>query len=79
MTFYPAMDHPVRVEMHDHRVRDAGEYENARTYIHQNPVRAGLVERPEDYPYSSANRQFQLDDVPQRLKPVAPIQSGPQG
>jgi putative transposase len=23
-------------------------------YIHQNPVRAGLVEKPEDWPYSSA-------------------------
>ena len=23
-------------------------------YIHQNPVRAGLVERPEDYRWSSA-------------------------
>ena len=27
-------------------------------YIHNNPVRAGLVKRPEDYPYSSARNYF---------------------
>jgi REP element-mobilizing transposase RayT len=36
-------------------------------YIHQNPVKAGLVEFPEDYPYSSAKdyagRKGLLDDV----------------
>jgi putative transposase len=68
-----------QTSFHDHRVRDNGEYENAKIYIHQNPVRAGLVERPEDYPYSSANPRFQLDEVPQRLKPFTPEQSVRQG
>ncbi len=27
-------------------------------YIHNNPVKAGLVKRPEDYPYSSARNYF---------------------
>ena len=63
----------------DRRVRDMGEYGKIRIYIHQNPVRAGLAERAEDYPYGSANLRFQLDDVPQRLKPVAFSVSGPQG
>jgi len=27
-------------------------------YIHNNPLRAGLVKRPEDYPYSSARNYF---------------------
>ena len=27
-------------------------------YIHMNPVRAGLVERPEDYPWSSASGKW---------------------
>lgn len=27
-------------------------------YIHENPVRAGLMERPEDYPWSSAKEYF---------------------
>jgi REP-associated tyrosine transposase len=56
---------------YDRRVRDAEEYERFRIYIHQNPVRRGLVGSAEEYPYSSANRAFILDEVPQRLKPVS--------
>jgi putative transposase len=55
---------------YDRRVRDAEQYEQFRLYIHQNPVRQGLATRPPEYPYSSANPQFVLDEVPQRLKPV---------
>ncbi|MCB0396371.1 MAG: transposase [Flavobacteriales bacterium] len=32
-------------------------------YIHNNPVRAGLVEKPEDYLYSSARCYAELDAV----------------
>jgi len=39
---------------HDRRVRDANEFVEFPRYIRQNPVRKGLVERAEDYPYSSA-------------------------
>ena len=39
---------------HDRRVRDANEFVEFSRYIRQNPVRKGLVERAEDYPYSSA-------------------------
>ena len=60
-----------QTSFHDHRVRDATEYQRFRTYIHQNPVRRGLVDVAERYPYSSANPKFALDAVPQRLKPVA--------
>lgn len=35
-------------------VRLVEEPEAARLYIHQNPVRAGLVDCPENYPWSSA-------------------------
>jgi putative transposase len=55
----------------NHRVRDNGDYEQHRRYIHLNPVRAGFVESPQDYPYSSAHLGFSLDAAPQRLKPVA--------
>lgn len=54
----------------NHRIRDEGDYEHRR-YIHLNPVRAGLVEFPSDYPYSAAHEGFFLDEAPQRLKPVA--------
>jgi len=59
-----------QTSFYDRRVRDMTEYEKMKVYIHQNPVRAGLVQRAEDYPYSSATPKFHLDDVPQRLKPV---------
>jgi putative transposase len=40
----------------DHRVRDGDEFQMRRQYIHDNPVRAKLVELPGSYPYSSAYR-----------------------
>jgi len=64
---------------YDHRVRDISEYEKMSSYIRENPVRARLVQRAEDYPYSSANPRWALDEVPQWLKPVVCVASGPQG
>lgn len=55
---------------YDHRVRDWAEYARLRRYIHQNPVRRGLVRSAEEFPYSSACAGFALDEVPQWLKPV---------
>ena len=40
----------------DHRIRDAEDMETRRRYLHQNPVRAGLVVAAEEYRYSSAYR-----------------------
>jgi putative transposase len=53
----------------DHRIRDASDYRIHQIYIQQNPVRGGLCERPEQYPYSSASGGFKLDPAPQGLKP----------
>jgi putative transposase len=55
----------------NHRIRDAFDYENHRSYIRLNPVRARLVGKPQDYLHSSAHPGFSLDEAPQRLKPVA--------
>jgi putative transposase len=55
----------------DRRVRDSLEYQKFKDYIWQNPVKRFLAETPEKYPYSSANPSFQLDPVPQRLKPIS--------
>jgi len=38
----------------DHRIRDREDFLKHRAYIHDNPVRGRLCQRPEDYPYSSA-------------------------
>lgn len=68
-----------QASFYDRRVRDMGEYEKMRIYIRENPVRAGLVARAEDYSYSSANSKWATDEVPQRLKPETFIAPGPQG
>ncbi len=54
----------------DRRVRDATECEKYRNYIHQNPVVAGLVGTAEEFAYSSTNPSFEMDELPQRLKPA---------
>jgi REP element-mobilizing transposase RayT len=43
-------------ESFDRWVRDEREFQRIRAYIEENPVRAGLVTAPEDYPWSSAWR-----------------------
>ena len=53
----------------DHRIRDDDDYRLHVIYIRQNPVRKHLCERPEEYPYSSARCDFDLDRAPQGLKP----------
>jgi putative transposase len=55
---------------YDHRVRNLAEYFQYRTYIHANPVKAGLCSEPSEYRYGSAYPGFKLDPIPQRLKPV---------
>jgi putative transposase len=55
----------------DRRIRDSLEYQWFKDYIWQNPVKRLLAKSPEEYPYSSANPSFQLDPVPQRLKPTS--------
>jgi REP element-mobilizing transposase RayT len=38
----------------DRYVRDAKHFDNAIAYIENNPVKAGLCKKPEDWPFSSA-------------------------
>jgi hypothetical protein len=47
-------------ESYDCWVRD-GEFKRIANYIENNPVKAGLVARPEDYRWSSANTAANLD------------------
>ncbi len=57
----------------DHAVRTAKEYHETVEYIHGNPVKAGLVTRPEDWPWSSANDA----SVAQSLRPSNSAALGP--
>jgi putative transposase len=64
---------------YDHRVRDEEEYSRIRTYIQENPVRAGMVSSPMEYAYGSAMGRWVLDEVPQRLKPHGVTVGNSQG
>jgi putative transposase len=45
----------------DHRIRDDADFDAHRDYIHNNPVKRGLVECASDYRYCSAYPGFKLD------------------
>ena len=59
----------------DHRIRDANDYLSHVVYIHNNPVKEGLCEHPQDFPYSSAHPGFDLDPAPPGLKPQSTMNS----
>ncbi|MDI6605121.1 MAG: hypothetical protein QME35_08305 [Thermoanaerobacteraceae bacterium] len=40
------------------KIRDGEELQNKIEYIHNNPVRAGIVETPEEYEFSSYNYYY---------------------
>jgi putative transposase len=46
---------------HDRWIRDAEQFWNAKSYIEQNPVKAGLAAAAEQYSWSSANGRVALD------------------
>jgi putative transposase len=66
---------------HESRVRDWNDYENKLDYIHFNPVVAKLADRPQKWPYGSASGKYQLDAIPQGVKPkvAEPTDVGPEG
>jgi putative transposase len=51
------------------RIHSAEAVTRIHEYISQNPVRRRLVQSATDYPYSSSREGFDLDKVPQGLKP----------
>jgi putative transposase len=57
-----------QVGFHDWSIRDGEDYRAKVRYIHMNPVQARLVEKPEDWPFSSASGKFSLDPVSERYK-----------
>jgi putative DNA methylase len=44
-------------EYFDRYIRDGKHFDNAVAYTENNPVKGGLCERPEDWPWSSARRR----------------------
>jgi|SRR6185369_11024163 putative transposase len=53
----------------EHQIVDWNDYETHRQYIYRNPVKRGLVKAAEEYAYSSANSKFQMDGMPEWLRP----------
>lgn len=47
-----------QVESYDHLIRDNHELETQINYTLQNPVKAGLVEKWEDWPYTYCKKEF---------------------
>jgi len=54
---------------HEGTIRDAADYLSKLRYIQQNPVVAGLVVNPSDWVWGSASQRYNLDQIPQGLKP----------
>lgn len=50
------------------RILSSEEYYTCSNYIHQNPVRAGLVLSGREWQYSSASGKFDLDPCPEFLR-----------
>ncbi len=57
---------------HDHVIRDESDLQRHMDYIHYNPVKHGLVSRPEDWPYSSFGEWKKRDAYPERWGWVLP-------
>jgi putative transposase len=52
----------------DHRIRDAADFDAHLGYIHENPVKRGLVASASEYRYCSAFPGFKLDGWPSAAK-----------
>jgi putative transposase len=55
----------------DARVLNGDAFERMRHYIQNNPVKRGLVSKACEFSHSSAHDGFELDEVPQGLKPAS--------
>ncbi len=58
-------------ESFDHWIRSAEELHQLTQYVEGNPVKAGLVQAPEEWPWSSA--RLQADDTNRSSAPLLPF------
>ena len=56
-----------QVGFYEWTIRDQDDWKTKVEYIRDNPVRARLVERAEDWPFSSARSGFGLDPIPAKF------------
>jgi putative transposase len=60
-----------QVGFHDWTIRDLDDWKAKVSYIRMNPVKARLSVRGEDWAYSSANRKFCMDPIPEKYQNLA--------
>ena len=60
----------------DHRIRNAADFASHVEYIQKNPIKRKLVNLPSEFPWSSASGKYELDEVPQGLKPLKELHEG---
>ena len=48
----------------EQRIKDAHDYIEKAAYIQMNPVKAGYVDHPDEFPYSSARLKAEIDPPP---------------
>jgi REP element-mobilizing transposase RayT len=65
-------------ESYDHRVRREREFEKIRSYIEENPVRAGLVRQANEYRWSSAGWPTRGSAADEGVRPTADLSAGRQ-
>ncbi len=61
-----------QAETFDHLVRNEEDWLDKFDYIHDNPVKAGLVDKPQDYPFSSLVTMYsngRLESLPYIISP----------
>jgi putative transposase len=56
-----------QVGFHEWTMRDLNDWQSKVQYIHENPVRAKLVQKPQDWSFSSATGKFSLDLIPNKF------------
>lgn len=60
---------------YDWTIRDFDDWQTKVEYIRLNPVRAKLVVKPEEWPFSSASGRFTLDSIPVSSGAKAPFEA----
>jgi putative transposase len=67
-----------QIGFHEWSVRDAEDYLTKVAYIRMNPVRARLVERPQDWALGSASGRFSMDPAPEKFSAATSGAKAPQ-
>jgi putative transposase len=60
----------------EHLIRDSNDFESHIRYIDDNPVKAGLVTEPREYPHGAVAGKFRLDPWPVASGAEAHVQTG---